>query len=276
MKHQFEITGPLTIAAMLRSSDMTVIASEEVTTAVITVEPRRGAEDLAERTRVELVGNRLVIEVPKPEGFFFGSSGSVVIEAVVPVGSSLEAESGSGDVRGRGRLARAEVRNGSGDVELEDAGDARIRSGSGDVTLADIGMAVLSSGSGDIRVRRAAGRTDIHTGSGDVLVNEATELTVETGSGDAVVDNGRGALRLTTGSGDLTVRHAGSGEVTAKTASGDVIVGVPHGTAALLDCSTVSGRVRSDLASGDEPAGEEARVVLRLRSVSGDVRVQRA
>lgn len=276
MQHQFDINGPLTIAAVLRSSDLTVTASEDVRTAVIVVTPRRGAEAIAEQTRVELVGDRLVIEVPKPQGFLFGSSGSLIIEAIVPVGSSLEAESGSGDVRGRGRLARADIRNGSGDVELEHAADARVRSGSGDVTLADIGMASLNCGSGDIRLRRATGRTDIRTGSGDITVEEAAELTVETGSGDAMVGHVLGRLQLSTGSGDLTVRRASEGEVMAKSASGDIVVGVPHGTAALLDCSTVSGRLISDLEPGEAPEGEEARVVLRLRSVSGDVRVQRA
>ena len=53
-------------------------------------------------------------------------------------------------------------------------------------------------------------------------------------------------------------------------------MGVAHGVAALLDLSTVSGKVRSDLAASGAPAAGEAHVELVLSSVSGNVNVERA
>jgi hypothetical protein len=45
------------------------------------------------------------------------------------------------------------------------------------------------------------------------------------------------------------VRRADHGRVRAKTTSGGVSVGVADGVAALLDLSTMSGRVNSELAA---------------------------
>jgi predicted membrane protein len=55
-----------------------------------------------------------------------------------------------------------------------------------------------------------------------------------------------------------------------------VRVGVASGVAALLDLSTVSGRVRSDLGASGPPTETEARVELVLSTVSGNVEVARA
>ena len=275
MRYEFETVGPIMVTAKLRGSNLTVIVSEDAPVAVVTVEPRRGGDDVAARTRVEMSGNRLQIEVPKVTGSLFRQGGSVAIEAIVPPGSSLEADSGSGELRAQGALLRAEVRNGSGGIDLEDVGEARVTSGSGDVVLGDVDTAVVTSGSGDIRLGRASGRTEIRTGSGDVLAEAGSDITIGTGSGDAVVGSTTGRVRLSTGSGDLTIRTAVEGEIQAKSASGDVTVGVASGTAALLDCSTVSGRVSSELTTDAGPADGEKGVVLRLRSVSGDVLVRR-
>jgi len=64
--------------------------------------------------------------------------------------------------------------------------------------------------------------------------------------------------------------------VRARTVSGGVSVGVANGVAALLDLSTVSGRVRSELEASGAPADGEQRVELVLSTVSGNVSVARA
>lgn len=275
MRYEFETTGPVLLAARMRGSDLAVTASETAPTVVVDVTPQRGDDDLAAATRVGMSGDRLEIAVPKSSGGLFGR-GSVTVTATVPVGSALELETGSGDLRTQGHLSRAEIRTGSGDLGIDDVEDLRVTSGSGDVVVGAAGVAHVTAGSGDIRLGRSAARADLRTGSGDVEVDHATDVSAATGSGDVIVAAAGGSVQLGSGSGDLTVRSIVHGEVNAKAASGDVLIGIARGTAALLDCSSIAGRVSSDLESGDEPAEGENGVVLRIRTVSGDIRVRRA
>ena len=61
-----------------------------------------------------------------------------------------------------------------------------------------------------------------------------------------------------------------------KTVSGDITVGLPSGIRVDADINTLSGRTRlPDPAAGD-PAAPRRPVRLRLRSVSGNIRVERA
>lgn len=276
MRYEFETTGPIALAARMRASDLMVVASESAPLVLVDVEPRRGGDDLAAATRVDFAGTRLEVAVPKSGGGLFGDRGSVLVTVTLPPGSSIDVEAGSGDVRAQGALARAEIKSGSGDVSLESVEDLRVSSGSGDVSLIDVGSATVTSGSGDIRIRTCSGRTEVRTGSGDVDVEGSGDLSVSTGSGDVQIASAAGRVQLGSGSGDLVVRSISHGEVSAKTASGDVLVGIAHGTAALLDCSSISGRVGSDLDAGDEPGDGENSAMVRLRSVSGDIRVHRA
>lgn len=276
MKYEYEAVGPITVVAKMRACDLTVTASESAPLVVVDVQPRRGGDELAAATRVEMTGGRLEIAVPKTVSSLFRSFGSVTVDVVVPVGSSLEIETGSGEVQARGRFGDSDIRSGSGDVVVGDFDQLRMTSGSGDVTVESAETLRVTSGSGDVRIGRSMTRAELRTGSGDVSVQDAADLSVITGSGDASVGSTRGLVSVSSGSGDITVGRADEGEVQAKVASGDVVVGVPHGTAALLDCSSVSGRVTSDLVSGDGPGESEKGVVLRLRAVSGDVLVRRA
>lgn len=277
MRHAFETTGPVEVVATMRSSDLVLTVAEAADSpAVVEVTPVRGGDDVVRDTRVELIGQRLHIEVPKTIGSLFRPSGAVHVEVQVPLGSSLTGLAGSGNIRCHGPLARAEIKSGSGDVMVDSAEDTEVTIGSGDVAIHEAGTARVTAGSGDVRLGRVAARSHVRTGSGDVLVASVTDLSMVTGSGDAVVDELTGSVSLTSGSGDLQVRRVLEGEVVAKAASGDVVVGVAAGTAAMLDVSSVSGRVSSDLSAGEAPTGDERGVVLRLRSVSGDVRVQRA
>ena len=72
------------------------------------------------------------------------------------------------------------------------------------------------------------------------------------------------------------VRRADHGRVRAKTISGRVSVGVANGAAALLDISTMSGRVNSELEPGAAPNDGEPHVELILSTLSGNVNVARA
>ena len=72
-------------------------------------------------------------------------------------------------------------------------------------------------------------------------------------------------------------RAAGPGEIALKAVSGDVLVAIRRGLRVRLDVNSVSGTIGSELDVSDTPLradGPEAN--LRVRTVSGDVRITRA
>jgi DUF4097 and DUF4098 domain-containing protein YvlB len=276
-QHDFPVAGPVRVQAATRSSDLTVVA-DQADHVTVRLDPTRAdgdGEALAESTRVELVGDTLRIEVPPSRTRLFGPSARLRITVTVPTGSSLDATSGSGDVTSSGTLTVALVRCGSGDVDLDDAGEVEVTTGSGDVTVASLDTGQVLTGSGDASVGTVRRFLRSRSGSGDVVVGAAADLESATGSGDLLVKELSGRAVVRTASGDLTVRRALQGELEAKTASGDVSVRVADGTAVLLDCSTVSGGMRSTLEPAAEPGADEPALVLRARTVSGDITVQR-
>ena len=222
---------------------------------------------------------RIAIIAPKRSGGFLGKDARAEIVVEVPVASGLNAKIGSSDLATHGRFDDTRVDSGSGDVSLDVVdGETIVQSGSGDVAAEHLaGDARIKSGSGDVLVRRADSRLLVTTGSGDVRV-EATgdELAVKTGSGDALVGHLAGEAIFTTGSGDLVVHRVEAGRVTAKTASGDIRIGVVPGTPVWTDVRTASGRLASDLPSTGEPAPDQPYLEVRATTASGDVTLHQA
>ncbi|MPV36969.1 DUF4097 family beta strand repeat-containing protein [Georgenia subflava] len=276
-EYDFPVAGTVRVQAAVRSSDL-VLTAADVDRVAVRLDPTRSdteGQSLAEQTLVELAGNVLRIEVPPSRSRLFGSSARLRITITVPTGSELDVRSGSGDVSTSGALSGAQLRTGSGDVDLAEAEEVEVTTGSGDVTVASLGTGQLVTGSGDATVGAARRFLRTRSGSGDVVVGSAADLEGASGSGDLLVKELSGRAVVRTASGDVVIRRAVRGEIEAKTASGDVSVRVLEGTAVLLDCSTVSGTLRSTLEPGAEPGPGDDALLLRARTVSGDVVVQR-
>jgi DUF4097 and DUF4098 domain-containing protein YvlB len=132
-----------------------------------------------------------------------------------------------------------------------------------------------------------------------VHVGEAgSSLEVQSVSGDLHVGSVRGDIRAQLVSGDVHVRDAGAsistntvsgdqrfeavqrGRIELKAISGDVMVGVRSGSRVYVDANTVSGSTSSELELSDSPAptpADDAPLVeLFVKTVSGDVRIERA
>lgn len=244
-------------------------------TATSTVETTiRITGDRAEEFDVRDLGDRIAIIAPSRSGGFLGKDPRAEIVVEVPVASGLHAKVGSSDVAAHGRFADTRVDSGSGDVSLDVVeGDAVVHTGSGDVVAEHlVGEAHLKSGSGDVLVRRSESPLVVTTGSGDVRVESARDdLAVKTGSGDAHVLSLGSEAVFTTGSGDLVVDEVAAGRITAKTASGDVRIGVVAGTPVWTDVRTASGRLTSTLAGTGEPAPDQPYLEVRATTASGDV-----
>lgn len=270
-QYDFPATEPMQVNLRVRASDA-VISAEAVSTATVLL---LGDDDLAERSRVELVGNVLEIDVPQARsGLFSGFGTRLRVEVVVPTGSSVTAKSGGGDLRLAGDLHTVDLRTGSGDVEVASAHRVSVACGSGSSRIERASSVEATAGSGDVWVGTAED-VRARVGSGDITVERATRVRANTGSGDARIGQ-CSVAQLGSGSGSVQVRRGVGGEIASTSASGSVSVGVADGVAALLDCQSVSGRVRSELEPSGEPDAAEQSLVLRLRTTSGNILVHRA
>lgn len=190
------------------------------------------------------------------------TSPKVSVRVTCPVGSELECDTASADVKAHGTL-----------------GDTRVRTASGDLALDRIkGALEVKTASGDARIEHVTGRAQVNTVSGDVGIRTAQSgLAVNSVSGDVIADEVTGDLTVSSVSGDQIVRAAGPGELALKAVSGDVLVAIRRGLRVRLDVNSVSGSIGSELDVSDAPVksdGPETR--LRVRTVSGDVKISRA
>lgn len=247
---------------------VTVVATDTATTHV------RVAGARADDATVTRDRYQVSVLAPKGRGGLFRDDSSLDIEVEVPLGSRLIVKSGSADVDVRGEAGETTVKCGSGAVRVERvAGDAVLDTGSGDVELGSVSGALkVRSGSGAVGVGTTGGATSISSGSGDIRIGHAAgSVVVKTGSGDLEIGESESDVATTTGSGAVAVRNARRGRISAKGASGNILVGVPAGTPVWTDISTVSGRVSSALPSAGEPEPGADHVEVRAVTVSGNV-----
>ncbi len=171
------------------------------------------------------------------------------------------------------------IRGASLDITLSGTlGGVRCRTSSGDVQIEHVDRLELSSASGGVRVRTVNGDADINTASGDVYADVVDgRLTVQTASGDLAVAVAKAGLEIGTASGDVRVDRCDGSDINVKTVSGGIRLGLPAGIRVDPDISTMSGKVTLPVAASTlaGPPAERRSVRVRLRAVSGDIRIDR-
>lgn len=258
--YEFDCDGPIAATVRVAGGDVAVRAQEapKATVRVAPYDNREESREAAARTRVEFSAGTLRVSTPEDTGWL-SRHGRVRVELALPERSGLRVDVGSADVRTDGRLA-----------------DVTVHSGSGDITVAESESLAVESGSGDVRADRVAGRLRIKTGSGDVSTGWiGGDANVHVASGDVHLGEVVGPVRATSASGDIVLDSVHAGEVSVRSASGDVRIGVPAGTGVWLDLNTVSGSTSTDLAMTGSPPAGGASLALRVHTVSGDIAVHR-
>ncbi len=251
LEQRFHTPLPLTLDVTIPSGHIEVETTdgEEST---VTVD---GDERLLEHVEIRHDGGRLVVAY-RGKGrlglsisfgsFAFGDDG-LRVTARVPHGAGAKVKTASADTAIAGRIRALEVNSVSGDLRLhgEIAEDAKVKTVSGDTRLDRVGGNLsVQSVSGDVRVGPVAGSAETKSVSGDIRIEALT-------AGDA---------RFTS-------------------VSGDIEIGIAVGSAVDVDAGSTSGDLSSEVPLASEPlegGGETPTVVLRGRTVSGDVRVFRA
>jgi hypothetical protein len=275
----YETPEPIRLRVDIPHGRIKVLAEE---TAVTRIELTARHGDATARAwiadaEITQSGDDILVRVRKQGLALFGGGS---IEAVVhaPLGSAARLCTGSGRVETIGRLGAVNAASGSGLIRLDDCAEARAHTGSGDIVIAaSAGSVDAKTGSGRISVGKVGADARIVTGSGHAeLAEVAGNATLTTASGNIEIGQAGDGLEAFAASGSIQVRRADHGRVRAKTLSGRICVGVANGSAALLDITTFSGRVNSDLQASDAPGDDEKRVELVLSTMSGNVDVARA
>jgi len=253
-RETFPVESPLRLDVSVPAGELEVEATE-AEEAVVELESLGGNDDSVERARVELRGDTLRVEIRDRR------SNEVRVRVVAPSGSTLDAKVASANVRTSGTLGDVEIKAASGDVQLGEVGSLGAKLASGDLAVAQVGGdAKVQSASGDVEVGRLAGEGSISTASGDVHLGETLA-----------------GLRLQTASGDQQVDSLAEGETTIKSASGDVRVGIRHGSRLWVDAQSATGEVSSELEVGDADVGGDGPMIrLQITAMSGDIELVRA
>ena len=271
----FQTPRQLVVNVKLPRGDLDVETADVQEASVTLVGSTQRAEEQVERTEVRFENHsdhdELIVDADTED---FGWSGGRVklsislgrrddidVRIVVPHGTTLRAETGSADLRARGRYAELETRGASGDVSIDEVErDAAVKVASGDVRVGKVG--------GSLKVQTAAGDLS----SGPVGAN----AEVKTAAGDVNLAEVGGSVTVHSASGDLRVGSVTQGKVELKSVSGDMLVGVKRGSRVWLDVKTVTGDASSDLDTGADDDGEGPLVELKATAMSGDIKIVRA
>jgi DUF4097 and DUF4098 domain-containing protein YvlB len=181
---------------------------------------------------------------PKKSWFDFGNS-DIDVLVDVPHGTSLEVTTISGDTSLHGALGSVKVKSVSGDVDASDSADA----------------------------------LDVQTASGDVNSGHVvTSLKCKSASGDVVCLSAAAKTEIFSASGDVELSADQPGKIVVRNVSGDVRVRVARGLAVDISGDSVSGDMKSDIdldATGDGASDDEV-IVIKVTTVSGDIRINKA
>jgi DUF4097 and DUF4098 domain-containing protein YvlB len=275
----FETPAPTRLRVSIPSGRISVTAEDTAVTRIELVAVRGGAaRDWVAEAEIVQEGDEIVVR-GRRQGFgMFGQFGSIEATVRAPRASDATLSVGAGRIETTGPLRKVSANTGAGDIHVADCGEADAHTGSGNIEIDFVaGSVEAKTGSGEVKVGQVGADARISTASGNARVEGvAGAANLTTAHGNIEVGAAGDSLEAFTASGNVRVRRADHGHVRARTVSGGVSVGVAGGVAALLDLSTVSGRVRSDLAASGPPAESEAHVELVLSTVSGNVEVARA
>jgi len=157
---------------------------------------------------------------------------SISYEIVVPAGTEILAETGSGSISVRDIAAPVDAHTGSGSVKLENI----------------TGSAKARTGSGSIRAEGVGGAFDGKSGSGSIYLEQTApgDVVVSTGSGSSNLSGVAGSVSASAGSGRITVDGRQEGDWKLDTGSGSVRVSLPADAAFDLDAESHSGGIDID------------------------------
>jgi len=249
-EHRFHTPGALTLRIDVPAGEVEIrtVDGEESTIVL------EGDDRILEQVDVDLSGHTLnvsfrstrILGISMFAGWRGKGDGGLLVRATVPHDVEPRIAVASADVRIAGQLRSLNVTGASGDLTVvgDIAGDASVK-----------------TVSGKVRIEAVNGAFTCQTVSGRVEVGRI--------GGSAVVRSVSGVVRL---------QSLREGQARFSSVSGDVEIGIAAGSFLDVDAGSVSGDMTSEVPLANVPgeAGDGPTVVLRGKTVSGDVKVFRA
>src|SRR6266516_2129565 len=140
----------------------------------------------------------------------------------------------------------------------------------------------IKTASGDSQFDTVDGSLDVKSASGDLHVGSvARNSNIQLVSGDVYIRENHDSISANTVSGDQRYEAVLKGRLELRAISGDVSVGIRRGSRVFIDANTVSGSTSSEFELSDAPQGpppseDSPLVEVFAKTVSGDVRIERA
>ena len=244
INQRFDTPSPVRLDLRLPVANAEITTTDKPESTVVVTGPQR----MLDATKVELDGDRLLVEIQRKlfGGFGHRFNGEQLrVEITVPARSRVEIASAAGDGVLDGTFDRVVVKSASGALTA-----------TGEI----LGDAVIQTVSGNIRLPRVGGDLRAASVSGNVAAGEVG-----------------GSVVAKSVSGDIRIASVREGRVEVQSVSGNVEVGIAGGTNLDVDASTASGTLSSEVPlSGTRNAKQGPTVVVRGKTVSGDVRLYRA
>ncbi|HWA64883.1 MAG TPA: DUF4097 family beta strand repeat-containing protein [Mycobacteriales bacterium] len=239
----FSTTGPVRLTVRLHYGDIEVTSVDAAESTVEIAGPQRVLDAMS----IEQDGDRIAVQMQRKlfGGFSHRHGEPVRVRVTVPHRSRLELASAAGETVLDGTFDRVSAQSAAGEFRAggEIVGDATVKTVSSHVRLAKVG--------------------------GD--------LTAHSVSGNVIAEAVGGSVSAKSVSGHVSIGSVRDGRVDVQSVSGDVEVGIAHGTNVDVDAVTASGTLSSEVPlSGSRGAATGPTVVVRGKTVSGDVRLFRA
>lgn len=167
--------------------------------------PEERVKQIVDNPPIEQTGN--IVTVGKHTNY---KNVAIDYEITTPKGTSLEANSGSGDIRVNDINGPGRINTGSGSIEASGlSGRVGLETGSGDIRAELISPSGVKAqtGSGSIRLKGVQGELYAQTGSGDMEIQgqPTAEWKLETGSGSVTLETGSSHFSLDAQTGSGTV-----------------------------------------------------------------------
>ena len=221
---ELDLDGAEVLTILAGAGDLEIEGDDGASVATIRGRVCVSEEDWLDESRIDVAGGsnaEIVVELPEISSSWslMGSKYAYIdLEITVPDNIRLEIKDSSGDVEIEG-VSTLSLKDSSGDVHLEDIeGSVTLNDSSGDLVLEDIegDVTVDSDSSGDLRGRDVEGSVLVRRdSSGDIrFIAVSRDFTVERDSSGDITAKGVG--------GDFIVVADGSGEIVAKNVDGEI------------------------------------------------------
>ena len=283
MTTEYETPQPIQVVLDLLVVATVTVTASDIATSTVSIAPADATKKDDVRALgevvVDYVDGVLSLRIPRTLRYYTWFSGSprLVVDLAVPAGSSLDAKVGAGKVTTEGVLGDVNVRNGAGEIRVEQARRTTLYSGAGSIQAGRVsGPLQVTNGAGSIRVGTLDGEGHVKNSTGNTAFGQvAGPLTVKSVTGDVTIEQLDGSAEIKCAHGEVRIDQVGTGEVRIDGGYGSIEVGVPEGTAAWLDIASRHGQVRNELEQASAPTEGDRTVAITAHADYAGITIRR-